>query len=166
MNLASETRPASATRDPRVGAVAVTGWGVHVPDFDLATVIAGWASGPACPSERAHELLGRRGLLYKDASTRLALCAVHRALNLQPRAPRPDGAPDPRTAVVASSNLGNTATVHSIARKLQHGSIRDISPLEAPNASSNVVSSTVAIWFRFGGPNLMVCSGATSGLDA
>ena len=41
-----------------------------------------------------------------------------------------------------------------------------VSPLTAPNASSNIIASTIAIWFRFGGPNLMVCSGATAGLDA
>jgi hypothetical protein len=42
---------------------------------------------------------------------------------------------------------------------------RGVSILDAPNASSNVVASTVALWFGFGGPNLMVCSGATAGLD-
>jgi hypothetical protein len=40
-----------------------------------------------------------------------------------------------------------------------------VSVLDAPNVSSNVISSTVALWFRLGGPNLMVCSGATAGLD-
>jgi 3-oxoacyl-[acyl-carrier-protein] synthase II len=45
-------------------------------------------------------------------------------------------------------------------------SAREVSLLDAPNASSNVIASTIAICFRFGGPNLMVCSGATSGLDA
>ena len=44
--------------------------------------------------------------------------------------------------------------------------MREVSPLDAPNASSNVIASTIAIRFRFGGPNLMVCSGTTSGLDA
>jgi 3-oxoacyl-[acyl-carrier-protein] synthase II len=68
--------------------------------------------------------------------------------------------------VVASSNFGNCATVHNIAKTLQHGGVREVSALDAPNASSNIVASTIAIWFRFGGPNLMVCSGATSGLDA
>jgi hypothetical protein len=38
--------------------------------------------------------------------------------------------------------------------------------LDAPNASSNIVASTAALWFRFGGPNVMICSGATAGADA
>jgi 3-oxoacyl-[acyl-carrier-protein] synthase II len=29
-----------------------------------------------------------------------------------------------------------------------------------------VLASAVAVWFRLGGPNLMICAGATSGLDA
>jgi 3-oxoacyl-[acyl-carrier-protein] synthase II len=44
--------------------------------------------------------------------------------------------------------------------------MKEISALDAPNASSNSLASAVAIWFRFGGPNLMVCSGAPAGLDA
>jgi 3-oxoacyl-[acyl-carrier-protein] synthase II len=44
--------------------------------------------------------------------------------------------------------------------------LKDVSALDVANASSNVLASSVAIWFRFGGPNLMVCSGATAGLDA
>jgi 3-oxoacyl-[acyl-carrier-protein] synthase II len=120
----------------------------------------------AVPADRSHEVLGRKGLLFKEPATRLALCAVHRALGLPDGARRPPGPPDPRTAVVASSNLGNVATVRGIVRTLREGSVRDVSPLDAPNASSNVIASTVAIWFGFGGPNLMVCSGASSGLDA
>jgi len=41
-----------------------------------------------------------------------------------------------------------------------------VSPLLAPAVSSNVISAALAIWFRWGGPNLMICSGATGGLDA
>jgi 3-oxoacyl-[acyl-carrier-protein] synthase II len=127
---------------------------VHVPGLD-----------GACAAADAHELLGRKGLLYKEPATRLALCAVQRALGL-PAGSRQQGAPDPRTAVVASSNLGNVATVRKIVATLRDGVGKDVSPLDAPNASSNVIASTVAIWFRLGGPSLMVCSGSTSGLDA
>jgi monoamine oxidase len=38
--------------------------------------------------------------------------------------------------------------------------------MDLPNASSNVVASSVAIRFGLRGPNLMLCNGATSGLDA
>lgn len=151
----SATLETAAPVAERVGTVAVTGCGLYIPGVD-----------GAFPPGEEHRLLGRKGLLYKEQATRLALCAVHRALGLPPGAPRADGPPDPATAVVASSNLGNVATVRKVVETLREGSGRDVSPLDAPNASSNVVASTVAIWFRFGGPNLMVCSGATSGLDA
>lgn len=134
---------------------ALTAWASHVPGV-----------GDAVPADRSHELLGRKGLLFKEPATRLALCAVHRALGLAPGARRQPGPPDPRTAVVASSNLGNVATVRAVVRTVREGSVREVSPLDAPNASSNVIASTVAIWFGFGGPNLMVCGGAPSGLDA
>jgi 3-oxoacyl-[acyl-carrier-protein] synthase II len=155
------------------GEVAVTGYSLQFPGSDLAArlpvlapALAGQAPGGDCVPERAHELLGRKGLLGKDAATRLALCAVHRALRLPVRAQRAAGPADPTTAVVASSNLGNLGSVLNVARAVRAGGRREVSPLEVPNASSNVVASTVAIWFRFGGPSLMVCSGATSGLDA
>lgn len=150
--------------------VAVTGYGLHLPDADLTAdfpFLAGRIPpGRACPPDQAHVILGRKGLLGKDAATRLALCAVHGALRLAPGAARPAGPPDPGTAVVVSSNLGNVASVVDTARSAREGGRRAISPLAVPNASSNVVASTVAIWFRLGGPNVMVCSGATSGLDA
>jgi 3-oxoacyl-[acyl-carrier-protein] synthase II len=151
-------------------AVAVTGWGVHVPGVDLLArlpVPAGTLPAqPAVPAARAHELVGRKGLLGKDEATRLALCAVHRALGRSAGAPRPTGPADPGTAVVVSSNLGNVSSVVEVSRAVRTGGRRDVSPLAVPNASSNVVASTVAIWYRFGGPNLTVCSGATAGLDA
>ena len=159
-------KPPSAAADPHCVGVAVTGWAVHVPGFDVGTVIDGYQSGFACAPEHAHELLGAKGLLGKEPATRLALCAVHHVLKLRPGAPQPRGELDVRTAVVASSNFGNSATVHNIVQTLRQRGIRDVSALDAPNASSNILASTVAIRFRFGGPNLMVCSGSTSGLDA
>jgi 3-oxoacyl-[acyl-carrier-protein] synthase II len=166
VSAATVPRPARAGASPHVGGVAVTGWSIHLPGADLTDLIDGCGPETACPADRAHELLGRKGLLGKEPATRLALCAVHRALDWPALTPRQAGPPDPRTAVVASSNLGNVATVHDIVRTVREGSGRDVSPLSAPNASSNVAASTIAIWFRLGGPNLMVCSGATSGLDA
>jgi 3-oxoacyl-[acyl-carrier-protein] synthase II len=145
-------------------AIAVSRWALHIPGFDLAELVPGVGPAPSVPPERAGELLGDRGLLAKEAATRLALCAVHRALGLEPHM-RPAWESDPRTAVVASSNFGNAGTVASIAMMLHRGDEK-VSPLQAPNASSNVIASTVAIWFRCGAPNLMVCSGATGGLDA
>jgi 3-oxoacyl-[acyl-carrier-protein] synthase II len=112
------------------------------------------------------ELLGRKGLLGMEPATRLALCAVHAALGGKSRQSRAPEGPDSRTAVVVSSNLGNVATVVRTVDTVRTDSWRHVSPLDAPNASSNVIASTIAIWFQLGGPNLMICSGAASGLDA
>jgi 3-oxoacyl-[acyl-carrier-protein] synthase II len=148
---------------------AIVAWSVHLPGADPAELglpPADAVSPDAVPPDRAHELLGRKGLLYKDDATRLALCAAHRALGREPKAPKPTGPADPATAVVVSSNLGNVAVVRDVVETVRAGSGRDVSPMQAPNASSNVIASTLAIWFRFAGPNLTICSGATAGLDA
>lgn len=147
-------------------AIRVTAWGIHVPNTRIEELDDDSGLGPACQPERVGELLGRKGLLAKEPATRLALCAVHRALRLPPAGPRRERPPDPRTAVVASSNLGNVATVQRTVQTLRTQGLRSVSALDAPNVSSNVLASSVAIWFGLGGPNLMVCSGETSGLDA
>jgi 3-oxoacyl-[acyl-carrier-protein] synthase II len=162
--------PAGFEERPQDGcapAVVLGAWAAHVPATAVLPALGlGAESDEIVPAERAYQLLGRKGLLAKEPATRLALCAVHRALGRAPGAPRPDGPPDERTAVIACSNLGNADTVVAVARTVRDEGARAVSPLDAPNASSNVIASTVAIWFRFGGPNLMVCSGTTSGLDA
>lgn len=148
--------------------ITITGSSLHVPSLGPETRLLGWSPGPACPPEDARELLGRKGLLAKEQATILALCAVHRALELAPgTGPHRRGDQvDAGTAVVVSSNLGNLATVCAVTRTAYAGRLREVSPLDAPNVSSNVIASSVAIRFGFGGPNLMVCSGETSGADA
>ncbi|HEU4421988.1 MAG TPA: beta-ketoacyl synthase N-terminal-like domain-containing protein, partial [Pilimelia sp.] len=152
--------------------LVASGWSLHLPGADLAAALAGplgrppgdWARAEAPPAERAGLVVGRKGLLYKEPATRLALCAVHRALGLPPGR-RPDRPVAPRTAVVACSNLGNVETVARVTRTVTAEGGHAVSVLDAPNVSSNVVASTVALWFGFGGPNLMVCSGARAGSD-
>jgi len=139
--------------------VAITGSAVYLPGADRP-------GPPAYPPELARKVLGRKRLLFKEPATRLALCAVHRMLGLPDGEPGHDRPLEPRTAVVASSNLGNVETVADIVRTVRADGWRAVSPLAAPNASSNVLASAVAGWFRFGGPNFLVCSGATGGLDA
>ncbi|MCQ8186820.1 beta-ketoacyl synthase N-terminal-like domain-containing protein [Streptomyces rugosispiralis] len=153
--------------------VTVTAHALHVPDpigGSVATaardLFASVAPEPACGPDQAHTVLGRKGLLFKEDATRLALCAVHRAFGLPPgklTEPLPGAE---HTAVVVSSNVGNARTVRDIVTGMRAGSAHDVSPLNGPNASSNVIASTLAIRYGFTGPNLMVCSGATSGLDA
>lgn len=145
------------------GILSVTGWSLHLPGADLSTAGTGeWTRAEAVTADRAATVLGRKGLLAKDPATRLALCAVHRALGLAPGR-HPVAEPVPGTAVVACSNLGNVETVARVARTVAEAGGAAVSVLDAPGVSSNVVSSAVALWFGFGGPNLMICSGARSG---
>lgn len=133
----------------------------------LAAVVAEAAGREEPPLDKVHLVVGRKGLLYKEAATRTALAAVHRALGLPEgtRVPAPLPGGD-RTAVVVSSNLGNVETVGDIVRHVREGRLGDVSALAGPNASSNIIASTIALRFGFGAANLMVCSGATGGLDA
>lgn len=156
---------------PWPGALAVTGWSMHLPGVEPGPELvaaglgpADWAREAAEPAERAAAVLGRKGLLHKVPAARLALCAVHRALGLEPGARPAKGVVDPGTSVVACGNLGSVATVAEVAREVADGG-RGVSVLDAPNVSGNVVASTVAQWFGLGGPNLAVCSGSTAGLD-
>lgn len=152
-----------------VTAASITAWSLHLPGVDLEPVLAerGVAVPDgqlAVPPERAAEVLGRRGMLYKEPATRLALCAVHRALRV-PLGKRPGFEPDPSTAVVVASNLGNVEAVARVTSTVRDEGGSAVSVLDAPNASSNIVASTIALWFGFGAANLMICSGDGAGFD-
>jgi 3-oxoacyl-[acyl-carrier-protein] synthase II len=113
-------------------------------------------------------VVGRRGLRYKDDATRLALAAVHLALG-DAGLLADDGTlsgSGHSVAVVVSSNFGNLDTVCAAAGTIARDSVVGLSPMGLPNASSNVIASSLAIWFGLSGPNLMVCNGGASGLDA
>ncbi|MER5493745.1 beta-ketoacyl synthase N-terminal-like domain-containing protein [Streptomyces sp. NPDC002490] len=146
--------------------VGITGIGSALPGVDVPADLLRAAAdgGPVVPADR----IGRKGLRYKDRATQLALVAVRDALRDSRLVPA-DGegcAWGASTAVVASSNLGNLDTVCRTAAEIATDSVEGISPMGLPNASSNVVASSIAIRFGLRGPNLMVCNGATSGLDA
>lgn len=151
----------------------VSGWSLHLPGVAVGATLAGqigqlrgdWAWQAASEPEQASQVLGRKGLLAKEPATRLALCAVHRALGL-PLGRRPDRELSADTAVVVASNLGNVAVVARVAQTVAEEGGGRVSVLDAPNVSSNVVASSVALWFGFGGPNLLVCSGRSAGMDA
>ncbi|WP_067539258.1 beta-ketoacyl synthase N-terminal-like domain-containing protein [Nocardia crassostreae] len=147
--------------------VAVSGYSVHVPGASTEDVCGAAEAAAMVAAAEAKTVLGRKGLLYLEPATLLALCAVQRALGL-PDGRRPE-LPLPcadRTAVVVSSNLGNVDTVTGIVQRVAEESYRAVSPLELPNASSNVIAEAIALRYGFTGPNLMICNGATSGVDA
>jgi 3-oxoacyl-[acyl-carrier-protein] synthase II len=112
-----------------------------------------------------------RGVRYKDRATKLAMVAADRALR-DAALLGGDGRSSSLSVsghgigVVGSSNLGNLDTVCRTAEAIASGSVTSTSPMALPNASSNIVASSVAVRFGLRGPNLMVCNGASSGLDA
>jgi 3-oxoacyl-[acyl-carrier-protein] synthase II len=150
---------------PTPSPVAVTSLAVHVPGY-RASDLPGAPAEPAPGPDTAHTLLGRKGLLTKEPATRLALCAVHTALGLPPGRPKEPVPSAPGTAVVVASNLGNVATVCSVVDQMRAEGGHSVSLMDAPNASSNIIASSIAIRYGLTGPNFLVCSGATAGLDA
>lgn len=147
--------------------VVVTGVGLALPGVTGAAGLlrAGGEHGDPVDPRR---WLGRRGLRYKDRASQLAMCAAMDALTDAGLLP-PEGGltvAGESVAVVASSNLGNVDTVCEVASAIGEDSTDGISPMSLPNASSNVVASSVAMRFGLRGPNLMLCNGPTSGLDA
>lgn len=152
---------APARRSP----ISVTAAAVHVPGLS-ATDIPGAPDEPAVGPAEAHRILGRKGLLAKEPATRLALCATHQALGL-PKGKLTEPVRDAAgTAVVVASNLGNVATVCDVVDTVRTEGGGGVSVLAAPNASSNIIASSIALRYGFTGPNFLVCSGATAGLDA
>ena len=144
--------------------VAVTRYAVHIPGRRWPDLKPG--ADAACAAEEAHRVLGRKGLLGKDQATRLALCAAHRVFGLPPGLLAEPLPGSDRTAVVVASNLGNVSTVCEVVDTVRSEAARGVSPMAAPNASSNIIASSLAIRYGFKGPNLMLCSGATCGTDA
>lgn len=153
----------------QVAAARVAGWSLLLPGADpnppAAPALLRGLLTPAPAAADAARVLGRKGLLGKEPATRLALAAAQRALGYpdgaRPTPPRRDD-----VAVVACGDYGNAETVVGLARQVREHGVRAVSPMAAPNASSNVVASTVALWFGFGAANLMLCSGDTSGVQA
>ncbi|MFC6090114.1 beta-ketoacyl synthase N-terminal-like domain-containing protein [Saccharothrix lopnurensis] len=103
-----------------------------------------------------------RGMRHKDRASKLALVATAEAL-------RDAGADDldgDRVAVVVSSNFGNLDTACEFTDIIHTETVTGISPMRVPHMSSNVTACWVAIEHGLRGPNLTLCSGTASGLDA
>lgn len=144
----------------------VTGVGLAVPGLrsvgDLLT-----DQPPADGFDPAKALKGRE-MRHKDRASRLALYAAEQALadaGLLDGEGRLLGTGD-TTAVVVSSNLGSLQTACDFTDTVSRETVVGLSPLGLPQTSSNVVAGWVAIRYGLRGPNLTVCNGATSGLDA
>jgi 3-oxoacyl-[acyl-carrier-protein] synthase II len=144
-------------------AIVITGTGIQLPGVNDPLELL-----TAVPNAEANfdpkSILGRKGLFGKDRATLLALCAAKHAFQ---EAKWPETGIDPaRVGVVVSSNFGNLDTVERVLATLARGGPPEVSMMDAPNASSNVIASTLAIRFNCKGPNYMICSGATASGDA
>jgi len=149
-------------------AVIITGLGLEIPGIQDTANLLDALKAPVEASEFIPaDKLGRQGLRYKDRATKLALCAAQTALT---NAGLPTSAATqitPETfGVVVSSNLGNVDTVCRVLDTIYSEGADSVSPLDMPNLSSNVIASSLAIRFGCKALNLMVCNGATSGIDA
>ncbi|MFI1227158.1 MULTISPECIES: beta-ketoacyl synthase N-terminal-like domain-containing protein [unclassified Streptomyces] len=145
----------------------VSGVGLALPGVTAPKDLIGIIPADAPPVDPAARI-GKKGLRYKDRATQLALCCADEALR---DAGLLDGTgltvPGETVAVLVASNFGNVDTVCKVVDIIaEDGATGGISPMDTPNASSNVIASTLAIKYGLRGPNLMMCNGPTSGLDA
>jgi 3-oxoacyl-[acyl-carrier-protein] synthase II len=144
-------------------ACVITGAALHIPGVEAALNLLDASPVRDTPFE-PKAILGRKGLFGKDRATLLALCAAKSAFE---QARWPENGIDPaRVGVVVSSNFGNLDTVERVRDIVGKGGSAAASMMDAPNASSNVIASTLAIRFGCKGPNYTICSGGTSSIDA
>ncbi|MFF3115368.1 beta-ketoacyl synthase N-terminal-like domain-containing protein [Kitasatospora sp. NPDC057904] len=149
--------------------VVVTGAAVLLPGTETVRALADGPTPGGAPVEPAAHV-GKKGLRYKDRATQLGYALTAAALRDAGLLGADEKAgitvPAVSVGVVASSNFGNLDTVTRALDTLREGTVTATSPMDLPNASSNVIASSAAIRYGLRGPNLMVCNGETSGLDA
>ncbi|MDG9715356.1 beta-ketoacyl synthase N-terminal-like domain-containing protein [Streptomyces sp. DH24] len=142
----------------------VTGVGLAVPGLTHPDELLGTVrEGGFDPATG----LAGRDLRHKDRASRLALRAAEPALRsagvwdgTELRVPRDE------IAVIVSSNLGILDNVCAFTDIIAEKTVTGLSPLGLPQTSSNVIAGSVAMRFGLRGPNITLCNGATSGLDA
>lgn len=134
----------------------VTGVGLAVSGLASLDDLLRPMSGSAKPS------LTCKGMRHKDRASRLALLTAGHAL----RDAGLDEVNGDRVAVVVSSNFGNLDTACGFTDVIHKETVTGISPMWVPHMSSNVTACWVAIEYGLRGPNLTMCSGTPSGLDA
>lgn len=148
--------------------IAITGLGWEIPALGRHNTLSqALQHAPQADAVFAPELqLGKKGLRYKERATLLALCAARTALQHADLLPDSGALDDAHFGVVIASNTGNLDTVCQAADTIRREHVNATSSMDLPNASSNVVASTIAIRFGLQAMNLMICSGAAASLDA
>jgi 3-oxoacyl-[acyl-carrier-protein] synthase II len=148
--------------------VYITGLGIEIPGVsDINNLLELLNSRTQSSKSISEEKPVPKGFRYKDRATQLALFAAKAALLDAglPILPSEQLSPE-AFGVVASSNLGNLDTVCRVHETIRSSHVKYTSPMDLPNLSSNVVATSVAIQFGLKAINLMLCNGATSGIDA
>ncbi|EST38476.1 hypothetical protein N566_07210 [Streptomycetaceae bacterium MP113-05] len=142
----------------------VTGVGLAVPGLTLPDELLGTIREGGFDPRTG--LLGR-DLRHKDRASRLALRAAAPALR-DAGLLGDDGytGHGDSTAVVVSSNFGILDSVCSFADIIARDTVLGLGPLGLPQTSSNVTAGSVAMAHGLRGPNVTLCNGPTSGLDA
>ena len=107
--------------------------------------------------------LGRKGQRYNTRSTLLALAAVEEVVAAL--AARGDTL-DSSCGLIAASCYGNFAATCGVAEQLKDGGVGQISPMDLPNASSNILASHIAIRHHLTGVCLTIDDGHQSGTSA
>ncbi|ARZ71532.1 hypothetical protein SMD11_5956 [Streptomyces albireticuli] len=144
--------------------VVVTGVGLAVPGLTLPDELLGAAREGGFDPRTG--LTGRE-MRHKDRGSRLALRATEPALRdaglYGEDGFRGDG---DATAVLVSSNFGILDSVCAFTDIIARDTVTGLSPLGLPQTSSNVTAGAVAMRHGLRGPNITLCNGPTSGLDA
>lgn len=150
----------------------ITGVGLAVPGLHILDDLLEPLSDKPHGFDPAVELSGR-SMRHKDRASRLALRAAGTALHdagllsdpLSGTENRLAMALGWRVAVVVSTNLANLEKTCEFTDIIQQETVTGISPARIPH-TSNVTASWVAIEYGLCGPNITLCNGTTSGLDA
>lgn len=145
-------------------ATVVTGVGLAGPGLRAAADLL--STAPVEPGVGPSPDLTGRHMRHKDRASRLALCAVEQALADAGLATDSTGGEHSTTATVVSSNFGNLDSVCEFTDRIAEQSTAALSPLGLPHVSSNAIAGWIAIRHGLRGPNITLCSGRTSGLDA
>lgn len=157
-------RRARRAARPAPREVVVTGVGLAVPGLTLPDELLGAVREGGFDPRTG--LIGRE-MRHKDRGSRLALRATEPALRDAGLYGEDgfDGDGD-GTAVLVSSNYGILDSVCAFADVIARDTVTGLSPLGLPQTSSNVTAGAVALRHGLRGPNITLCNGPTSGLDA
>jgi 3-oxoacyl-[acyl-carrier-protein] synthase II len=145
----------------------VTAVGLALPGITTGLeLLAGAPVGPRTPVDVAARI-GRKGLRYKDRASGLALCAAAGAL-------RGGGllgdlglsVAGERVGVIVGTETGPIETVCRASATIARETVTGLSPMDLPNASPNVIASSIAIRFGLRGVTMVFTNGPTTGLDA